>query len=305
MDMGKYVGLHIQNVRDMISADSLEHVRIWSGSSQNLQPLYRDMPVSAEAYTVELKRRNGIRAFCLRVLPGRRENLPLLVISPGYAGALQDLPGELQTHFTTIFLSPMGYGTPDGGQANELREYGSWPVLAHTVHGQAENYTDWLLDAACGIDWACGNTSADGGKLIFAGCSQGGAMSIVLGAIYRDRCMAICADEPFLVDCSGERIHEFIAAVVQDPYQIVSVSQAERNLAAVDPMRYAPLLQGIPVLICSGGADTQCPEGYNERLFHTLPEGKLNRYVVHPGRGHGYSSRFHETMMQFLQGELA
>ena len=295
---------YIRHLRQRMDRERFEDPTPHTIQHGDVEPLYKDIPGSPEAYTAELKRPSGPRPFCVRVLPGERENLPLLVISPGYAGALRDPPAELRTCFTTIFLSPLGYGTAEGGQADGLREYGIWPVLAHTVHGQPENYTDWLLDAAYAISWARSHTDADPDRLIFAGCSQGGAMSIILGCLYRETCMAICSDEPFLVDCSGERIHDYIATVVHDPYQIVSVSEAEQNLAAVDPMRYAPLLKGIPVLICSGTEDKQCPARYNEKLYRALPENPHNRYVVHRGRVHGYSSWFHETMMQFLRGEI-
>ena len=296
---------YVQMLQGRIEADFIvdpNQYKIWH---TQIQPLYTDMSGSPEAYTVELKRPSGPRTFCMRVLPGARKGLPLLVISPGYAGALRDPPEKLQIHFTTIFLSPLGYGTADGGQANELREYGIWPVLANTVHGDPEGYTQWLLDAAYGISWVYQKEAVDCSRKVFAGCSQGGAMSIILGYLYRDTCMAICSDEPFLVDCSGERIHDFIATVVHDPYQIISLSEAEKNLATVDPLRYAPLLNGIPVLICSGTEDKQCPAMYNEKLYHALPKSPYNRYVVHKGRVHGYSSWFHETMMQFLRGELA
>lgn len=299
---------HIQDyvhmLQERIAAEPFSALTQFSILHTEIQPLYSDMPGSPDAYTVELKRPSGPRPFCIRVLPGKQEGLPLLVISPGYVGALRDPPAELRTHFTTIFLSPLGYGTADGGQANALREYGIWPVLSNTVHGAPEGYTEWLLDAAYGISWTCQQEAVDTRRKVFAGCSQGGAMSILLGYLYRESCMAICADEPFLVDCSGERIHEFIATVVHNPYQIVSVSEAEKNLAMVDPMNYAPLLDQIPVLICSGTEDKQCPAKYNEKLYHALPENPNNRYVVHKGRVHGYNSWFHASMMQFLRGEI-
>ena len=304
METKSQIKEHVWNFRDLIAKEAVQVDSIQIYREFAPRPLYRDLPCSPDAYTLKLKRQSGLRSFCLRVLPGERENLPLLIISPGYEGTLRDIPAETAKSFTSIFLSPLGYGREDGGQADELREYGVWPVLAHTVHGEPENYTDWLMDAACGIEWARKNTPADADKLVFAGCSQGGAMSILLGTIYRSSCMAVCADEPFLVGCSGVRLHDFIETVVRDPYQIVRMSQAERNLAAIDPILYAPLLEGVPVLICSGSEDRQCPEAYNERLFQNLPEGKFNRYVVHKGRVHGYSSLFHDTMMQFLRGEL-
>ena len=267
-------------------------------------PLYHKIPGSPKACTVELKRPDGPRPFYTRYLPAEGEDLPLMVISPGYAGTLRDIPGDLAEYYNVIFPSPLGYGKADGTQANELREYGIWPVLANTLHGEGETYTDWLLDAAWAIEWARRNTTADTNLLIFVGCSQGGAMSLILGGIFRDDCLAVCADEPFLVDCSGERVYDFISTCVHNPYQIVSVARAERNLSAVDPLLYAPLLEGIPVLICSGTEDRQCPAVYNEQLYRAIPAGPLNRYRLHQGRNHGYSAWFHQDMMRFLNGEL-
>ncbi len=295
---------YVEEIRRRIGEDRKKEVSFRIAPEAQLEPLYRKFPGSPEAFTVELKRPGGVRPFWMRVLPGERADLPLLVISPGYAGTLRDIPGDLREYYTTIFPSPLGYGTADGKQANELREYGIWPVLANTLHGEGETYTDWILDAAWGINWAARNTEADPNLLIFAGCSQGGAMSVILGGLFRDTCLAVCADEPFLVDCSGERIYDFISTCVHNPYQIVTVSKAERNLGNVDPMNYAPLLEGIPVLICSGTEDRQCPAVFNEKLFNAIPAGPYNRYIVHKGRGHGYSFWFHETMVRFLNGEL-
>ena len=116
-----YIRDYVHILQGRIEADLIadpNQYKIWH---TQIQPLYSDMPGSTEAYTVELKRPSGPRTFCMRVLPGVRKELPLLVISPGYAGALRDPPEELRIHFTTVFLSPLGYGTVDGGQANELR----------------------------------------------------------------------------------------------------------------------------------------------------------------------------------------
>ncbi len=304
MEGGLLVGSYVEEIRERIEEYRKAEMSFDVVPGSGLEPLYRGLSGSPEAFTVELRRPGGARPFAVRVLPGQQEDLPLLVISPGYAGTLRDIPGELREYYTAIFPSPLGYGKADGTQANELREYGIWPVLANTLHGEGETYREWLLDAAWAIEWAARNTSADPNLMIFAGCSQGGAMSVLLGGIFRDTCLAVCADEPFLVDCSGERICDFIATAVHNPYQIVTVSKAERNLANVDPMNYAPLLEGIPVLICSGTEDRQCPPVYNEKLFNAIPAGPYNRYVLHRGRGHGYSSWFHETMMRFLNGEL-
>ena len=83
---------YVHMLLERIGAESFTDPSQYAIKHTQIQPLYTDMSGSPEAYTVELKRPSGPRTFCMRVLPGVRKELPLLVISPGYAGALRDPP---------------------------------------------------------------------------------------------------------------------------------------------------------------------------------------------------------------------
>lgn len=256
--------------------------------------LYEDIAPAETGYYVELQR-SGVRPFYCWFVPGKTAGLPLLVYSPGYEATLRN-PPDLTDEYHVLFLSPLGYGTPQG-QNNALRKKGSWPVLPDTVLKGETGYDQWLLDGITAIRWAK-TQAADSSRLIFAGCSQGGGISLVLGSVLREQTMAVCADQPYLVDFSGSRIHDVISFVCTNPSIIVRLSDAERRLRCIDPMCHAPRLT-MPVLVCSGELDRQCPAEYNEQLFRLLP-GKKD-YICFPGRGHGYHLSFHNAMLDFLR----
>lgn len=259
-------------------------------------PAYPELAPLPDGFYVRLTRR-GRRPFWCWYAPGERPGLPLLAVSPGYRAELLRWPRELAKRFCVLAVSPLGYFTPSG--PDERRKVrGAWPVLHDTALGGEDTYEEWILDAMTAVRWACEAGGADADRLVFAGCSQGGGMSLVLGGVYQGRCAAVCADEPFLTGFSGERLDEvieFAAAGAACP--VVSYAQAAQRLAVADPLRYASRLT-CPVLIAAGELDGECPPWTVEMMARALPGPK--QYVVFPGRRHGYSAAFYRTMTDFL-----
>lgn len=241
--------------------------------------------------------RQGRRPFWSWYAPARTAHSPLLVVSPGYRAELYAYPAALTESYHVLAVSPLGYDTPDGPDRSLLQR-GAWPVLYDTVFGGPDTYEEWLLDAMTAIRWAGEAEGADVRSLVFCGTSQGGGLSLVLGGLYRGQCRAVCADQPFLIGFSSERLEEVISFAAQGYCQpIVSYERAAEQLRMADPMCYAGWLD-CPTLLTAGEKDVECPPQWVEALYARLPEPK--EYVCFPGRKHGYCVDFYEKMVDFL-----
>lgn len=231
-------------------------------------------------------------------VPAKRQNVPLMVILPGYEASLKQMP-DLQERFHTLFLSPLGYGTP-WGPNEEKRRKGTWPVFFDTVLGTGEEtYNTWIIQVINAIRWIQDQTESRG--LVFVGTSQGGGMALVLGSLFSDETLAVCADEPWLVGFSTEeRIHDVIEFCTPSPELTVNREEVELRLRAIDPLCHAERLT-MPVLLTAGEKDLQCPPKYIKRLFEMLPANEHNRYVTFPNREHGYHRCFFDAMTDFLE----
>ena len=259
-------------------------------------PVYPGLPPLENGYYVRLCRA-GRRPFWCWYAPGARPDLPLLLVSPGYRAELLRYPRELAARWNVLMVSPLGYFTPEGPDRSLLVR-GAWPVLFHTALGGPDSYEEWLLDAMTAVRWAGEAAGADTGAMAFTGTSQGGGMSLVLGGIYQGRCAAVCADEPFLVGFSGDRLEQVIDFAARGyPCPVVSYAEAARRLAIADPVRYADRLT-CPVLLGAGERDGECPPAPIRALGEALRCPA--RYVLFPGRPHGYDPVFHRAMLDFL-----
>lgn len=263
-------------------------------------PVYPERSAPRDGVYVSLCR-SGRRPFWSWYTPARQASSPLLMVSPGYRAELYAYPGTLTERYHVLAVSPLGYHTPDGPDQRLLRR-GAWPVLYDTVFGGADTYEEWLLDAMTAIRWAGEAGGADTRALVFCGTSQGGGLSLVLGGLYGEQCRAVCADQPFLVGFSRERLEEVISFAAQGYRQpIVSYEKAAERLRVADPMSYAGRLD-CPTLLAAGEADRECPPQWVEALYRKLPEPK--EYVCFPGRQHGYCVDFYDKMVDFLEKAL-
>ena len=85
---------------------------------------------------------------------------------------------------------------------------------------------------------------ADTDKLIFAGTSHGGGMAMVLASYYgKERCMAVCADLPYLIGFSTNRFFDLLYEY-SPPIDIrFRASEAKKRLSLVDPEWHASRLK--------------------------------------------------------------
>lgn len=258
--------------------------------------LYDDIESVKDGRYIKCKR-DGKDAFYSWFVPAKEDNKPLLVVIPGYEAQLKSYP-DMSDKFNLLFISPLGYSTPEGINLDKVFR-GTWPVLYNTLCGFEGGYSDWLMDAITVIKFIEDENLADTDKLIFAGTSNGGAMSLVLASYYGDKCLAACSDLPFLIGYSTYRLNDVIYEFPPPPDIRFRPSEAKKRMALADPDWHASRLK-MPVLITSSDIDEDCPEADITALFHKIPETTRKTYIKYHNRPHGYSSEFFVDMMNFL-----
>lgn len=264
-------------------------------------PLYDDIECIKNGRYIKC-RRNASEPFYSWFVPAKDDGMPLMVVIPGYEAQLKSYP-DVSDKYNLLFISPLGYSTPGGINYDKVFNGGTFPVLYNTLCGFENSYKDWLLDALTVIKFIEDKNLADTDKLIFAGTSHGGGMAMVLASYYgKERCMAVCADLPYLIGFSTNRFFDLLYEY-SPPIDIrFRASEAKKRLSLVDPEWHASRLK-MPVLITSSDIDEDCPEEDIENLYDMIPDTTPKTYIKYNGRPHGYSSEFFKDMMSFL-GEM-
>lgn len=258
-------------------------------------PLYDDIECVKEGRYIRCKR-DSKDEFYSWFVPAKEDNKPLLIVIPGYESTLKSYP-DVSDKYNLLFISPLGYSTPF--MLNFRKAYGNtWPTIYNTLCGFEGGYSDWLMDALTVIRFIEDENLADTDKLIFAGTSNGGAMSLVLASCYGDKCLAACADLPFLIGYSTRRLNDVIYEFPPPPDIRFRPSEAKKRMALVDPEWHASRLK-MPVLITSSDIDEDCPEKDINNLFYQI-QSTRKTYIKYHNRPHGYSSEFFKDMMDYL-----
>lgn len=263
-------------------------------------PLYDDIECVKDGRYIKCQR-DGKDEFYSWFVPAKEDNMPLLVVIPGYESRLKSYP-DVSDKYNMLFISPLGYSTPF--MLNYGKAYGNtWPTIYNTLCGFEGGYSDWLMDAITVIKFIEEERLSDTNSLIFAGSSNGGAMSLILASYYgKDRCLAACADLPFLIGYSTHRLNDVIYEFPPPPDIRFRPSEAKKRMALADPEWHVERLK-MPVLITSSDIDEDCPEEDIENLYDMIPDTTPKTYIKYNGRPHGYSSEFFKDMMSFL-GEM-
>lgn len=261
-------------------------------------PVYDDVECVKNGRYIRCQR-EGKDEFYSWFVPAKEKNKPLLVVLPGYEARLRSCP-DVSDKYSMIFISPLGYSPPRGLDISKAPGNSTWPVLPNTLFGFAGGYSDWIMDAITVIKFIEDENLADADKLIFSGTSQGGAMALILASYYgSERCVAVCADLPFLIGYSTHKLNDVIYSFPPPPQIRFRPSEAKKRLSLVDPEWHVSRLD-MPVLITSSDIDDECPEKDISNLYERIPETTTKTYIKYSGRAHGYSSEFFADMMNFL-----
>ena len=107
-------------------------------------PLYDDIECVKDGRYIKCQR-DDKDEFYSWFVPAKEDNMPLLVVIPGYESRLKSYP-DVSDKYNMLFISPLGYSTPF--MLNYGKAYGNtWPTIYNTLCGFEGGYSDWLMDA--------------------------------------------------------------------------------------------------------------------------------------------------------------
>lgn len=244
-----------------------------------------------------------IKAWYLRPA-GVTTPLPCVVQYIGYGGG-RDLPALWlfwpSAGYATLVMDTRGQGstwakgdTPDpvNGEANP-----AFPgfMTQGIQHPETYYYRRLFIDAARAVDAARSRPDVDAARVVVAGGSQGGALSLVAASLVPD--VAACLPEvPFL--CHFERA---IGLTDADPYAELTrylavhreaVSAVYSTLRYFDGMHHATRIQA-PVYVSTGLMDAVCPPSTVFAAYNHLPHAD-KAIEVYPFNGHEGGGRLHQ-----------
>ena len=200
--------------------------------------------------------------------PTQSEPAPLLIHTPGYSAYISMHPELASQGYNVLDINPLGYTTPDGPDESKMRD-GNWPVYADTIKsGAKEGYKIWLMNCILAIKWAMEQQEVLKGRVSFFGTSQGGAGSLLLGSLYKDRGVrCVAADLSGVTNMPIAKRHR----TTPPPARLDNIGdEGWRALGFADTVSHAHRLT-CPVLLTAGGKDSDCPAIAQKALFERLP----------------------------------
>ena len=212
---------------------------------------------------------------------------PLLLHTPGYAAAISTHPDLVSQGYNVLHVSPLGYCTPKGVNEIMMRS-GEWPIFEDTVQSNTQDgYKKWLMNCILAIKWAMLQPEVIENRVSFFGTSQGGAGSLLLGSIFKDkgvRCVA--ADMPAFTNIP------LADEIKTNPFPGSLDKLGEEGwkaLGLIDTISHIHRLN-CPILLTAGGKDDTCPAESIESLFDLLPGTRSYNYFEN--LEHRYSREF-------------
>ena len=282
----------------------------------------------------------NISSFYCVWQPAYKDNQPLLVHTPGYAGTMSLHPGLQENGYNVLEINPLGLNGPNGfdmslmkklsenvliqleeefkKNPNDLiptlyknvRKTGVPPVLLDSIYTYGEKgYNNWLICCIIAVKWAMKQKSVNANRLGFFGTSQGGGGSLLLSSIFSNEVKCCAADQPFMTDYvtaakETDGKHPITAQfkyIMSGGDNTLDLPKAWNALGYVDTISHAHRLQ-IPVLLTSGSEDFTCPPNCIFNLYRKLPNTKS--ITDEFNRGHGGHASFHNIMLGWFKSYL-
>ncbi len=212
---------------------------------------------------------------------------PAILEVPGYGGIVP-LPIHLvQYGYATLTLYPRGQGE----STKEWQIEQGTRVVYHVTDRDRYYYRGAYMDCVRGVDFLCGRSEVDGGRIGVWGFSQGGGLSLATAALDR-RVSAAVAGVPWLCNFPVavesttppySELHDYLA---QHPEQR---AQALASLAYFDQLSLA---EGIrcPTLVAGAIVDEVHPLRTVMPVFEKIPS--LKSIVIYPDTEHEYRTDF-------------
>lgn len=242
-----------------------------------------DVPVSRVYFTGL----GGLRIMGWLSQPPAPGKHPAVLILPGYSTAVYPQRAWSQEGFVAFALSPRG----EPGSDHEFRPGFPGLMTAGIEDKSTYCYRGIYMDAWRAVDVLLAQPDVDASRLIVAGGSQGGALTLVTAALRSKDVLACAPDVPYLT-----AIRDAVAMTIAYPYAEISnllrlypqrAAEVFRLLDYFDVLNFAPAVS-CPTLMSIGLKDATCPPETGYALWNALTclkELKVYPLAAHEGGG--------------------
>ncbi len=228
-------------------------------------------------------KRNGLQIKGLQFLPENFDSdkkYPTVIISHGFTGNYNGM-----AHYGRDFAA-MGFtaycfnfcGGGRFGEPDELKSEGKSTDM--TIFTEAEDLT-------AVIEYAKGQAFVDGDRIILAGFSQGGLVSGIVAAQYKESLYKLILMYPGLSIPDNVKQGR-IEGARYDPENVPNEIICQKTIIGrkyheaivnINPYEILPKYKG-PVLLIHGLEDTTVPYTYSVRAKECYEEGQCKLYLV-------------------------
>jgi cephalosporin-C deacetylase len=252
-------------------------------------------------FRITLHSLNNTRVTALLSLPiqgeeRRSKPWPVIISLPGYGGKQQGVMlGECQRGYAVLQVFPRGQG-----ESTEFYQIAGDKLTGQLDRPDGAYYQGAYADVMRMIDFVVSRSDLDSNRIVLAGTSQGGGISLAVAALDQ-RIKAVIAHVPFL--CNFR-----LAAKTENSLVKQLLDKAGKNnelslntLDYFDPLQLVHKLR-VPVLVSAGGKDSTCPLSTIQSVYERLPGTKSLK--IYPNLKHTSCLDFYKQSWLWLDQNL-
>jgi cephalosporin-C deacetylase-like acetyl esterase len=254
-----------------------------------------------DVFLVEMRSLENVLIRGWYARPKAAGKYPSILHVQGYSSNQQMSWGYKESDMAVFVLNVRGHGNSKDNVNPGFPGY-----LQYNIKDKEKYiYRGAYMDCLRAVDFLCSLSEVDTTKIVVAGGSQGGALSIATAALDNKRIKLCMPDVPFLSDFPdyfkvakwpADEFSEFVKKNPTFGWQGVF-----ETLKYFDIKNLAPWVK-CPVLMQVGLKDTTCPPHINFAAFNQLNVPKS--YVVYPESGHGLPSQADLTKYAWIKEKL-
>lgn len=276
-------------------------------------------PLDAELALDEMRSTSRVEVFDIHYtsLDGVRisgwYSRPRQEVLPGPYPGLLIVPGYISDPVIPKNWAEQGYAAlavaPRGKVRSRSQVDARYPGLLceNSVDRNTYGYRAFFADACRAVDFVAERPEVDVDRIGVHGSSQGGALTIVLAALRRDRIACGAAGAPYLCGyldaarlTTSYPYHEITEHLRVHPEEKAAI---EETLPYFDGINFAPLITA-PMLVYIGLEDDVCPPETGFAVHAAMRCEKeliATPHCAHDAGAHWVGARVREFLAQHLQ----